>query len=69
MQAWKDSTEKINTKNKYYAMLASTSLSGNLIMCRIIFTGVKSNAIVEIRQDLTAETIGDISDNLLLSME
>ena len=50
-------------------MLASTSLSGKLIMCFMIIKGVKLNALVETRLDLTAETIGDISDNLLLSME
>ena len=47
-------------------MIASTSLSRKQIMCCIIFTGTKSNDLVETGLDLTTEKIGDVSDNIFL---
>ena len=54
--------KKINTKNKHYTVLAPTDLNGEAVMCCVIFSGKKPNAMCETGLDLSAETIGDISD-------
>ena len=60
----KNPQKKINTKDKHYIVIAPTSLSGKPIISCIIFTGTKSNALVETGLELTAETIGDVSDDI-----
>ena len=51
----KNPKKKINKKDKHYTVIAPTLLIEKPIMCCIIFTGMKSNALVEIGLDLTAK--------------
>ena len=54
---------KVNTKDKHYTVLAPTSLDGKPVMCCVIFTGKRVNAMCETGIDLCAEVIGDVSDD------
>ena len=53
---------KINTKEKHYTVLAPKSLDGKPVMCCVIFTGKRINAMCETSLDLNVEAIGDVSD-------
>ena len=54
--------KKISTKDKHYTVLAPTALTGEVIMCCIIFTGTRPLALCETGLDLLAETVGNVSD-------
>ena len=55
--------QKICTKDKHYTVIAPTALNGEIVMCCIIFTGVKPVALCKTGLDLAAETIGHNSDD------
>ena len=55
--------KKINTKDKHYTVLAPTTLDGKPLMCCVIFTGVRANAMCETGLDLSVDTVGDPSDD------
>ena len=59
----KSPQRKVNTKNKHYTVLGLTTLSGKPVMCCIIFAGLRENALCETGLDLTAEIIGETSDD------
>ena len=54
--------QKINTKDKHYTVLGLTALTGEPVMCIVIFAGNKEHAIVETGLDLSAPTIGSPND-------
>ena len=45
---------KVSTRDKHYTVLGLTSLTGHPVMCVIIFTGKKPNALWETGLDLEA---------------
>ena len=55
--------EKINIKDKHYTLLGITALTGKSVMCIVIFSGIQTNAMVDIGLDLTAETLGNETDD------
>ena len=61
-EAGKTPQRKINTRSKHYTLLPITALNGEPVMCVIIFTGKKENALCETGLDLSAEFIGDPDD-------
>ena len=55
--------KKISVKDKHYTVLAPTALTGEVIMCCIIFTGTRPQVLYETGLDLSAESIGSVSDS------
>ena len=61
-ESGKTPQQKINTKDKHYTLLGLTALTGEPVMCIVIFAGTKEHAIVESGLDLSAPTFGSPSD-------
>ena len=53
---------KISTRDKQYTVMGLTSLTGEPVMCVVIFSGKKPNALCELGLDLSAETFGSPDD-------
>ena len=54
---------KSNAKDKHYTVLGLTALSGDPVMCVVIFAGTRENRLWETGIDSFAETEGDVSDD------
>ena len=54
---------KSNAKDKHYTVLELTALSGDPVMCVVIFAGTRENRLWETGIDSFAETEGDVSDD------
>ena len=54
---------KISTRDKHYAVMGLTSLTGHPVMCIVIFSGKKPNALWETGLDLEAETFRSPEDD------
>ena len=59
--------KKINTKDEYYTVIVPTALDGQIVMCVVIFTGMKPITLCETVLDLGTETICDVSDEDFLT--
>ena len=53
---------KINTKRKHYTVVPLTTLSREPVMCCVIFSGVRENALRDTGLDLSKEIIGCTDD-------
>ena len=53
---------KSNSKDKHYTVLGLTAISGDPVMCVVIFTGTRENRLWETGIDAFAETEGRVSD-------
>ena len=54
---------KISTRNKHYRMRGLTSLTGKPVMCVVMFSGKRPNALCETGcLILNAQTVGEPSD-------
>ena len=63
MQKRDGATRKINTKDKHYTLLRITALTGDPVMCMVIFSSIQLNLMVETGLDIMAETIGNATDD------
>ena len=62
--------QNISTKDKHYTVLGLTALSGEPVMCIVIFTGIRKNALWVTGLDLEAEVEGSASnDDFLLTIQ
>ena len=61
----KDETpqQAISIKSKHYTLMGITAFNGEIVMCVIIFSGIKPNALYETGFDPHAEMIGDWLDD------
>ena len=55
--------QKVSLKDKHYTVLGPTALTGEPVMCVVIFSGKKKNVLWELGLDLEAETEGDVRDD------
>lgn len=49
----------MSIKTKHYTLMGITAFNGEVVMCVIIFSGLKPNALYETGFDDSAEMIGD----------
>ena len=54
--------QRVNYKDKHWTLLELTALSGDPIMCVIIFAGKRHNPLCETGIDIFAEQVGEVSD-------
>ena len=55
MRKGNDSTEERNTTHNHWTLLRLTTLNGDPVMCVIIFSGIRSQAVVETGMDIFGE--------------
>ena len=55
--------QKVNSRDKHYTLLGITALTGEPVMCIVIFSGKRHNPLWETGLDLEAETIGSTDDD------
>ena len=53
---------KISTRGKHYTVMGLTSLTGEPVMCVVLFSREKPNALCELCLDLSAETFGSLDN-------
>ena len=53
---------KISEGDKHFTLLGLTLLSGEALMCVVIFSGKRRNTMVETGIDMFAEEFGQVSD-------
>ena len=54
--------KKANLRDRHSTMLGLTTLSGDAVICVIIFSGKRGNGLLETGIDVFAKTYGDVSD-------
>lgn len=54
---------KISTRDTHYTTMGLTVLTGDPVMCVVIFTGKKTNTLCETGLELSAETFGSPDDH------
>ena len=53
-----NSTKKVSAKDKHFTLMGLTSLDGKPVMCVLIITGKRANAMTELGIDPLVEMIG-----------
>ena len=58
----------MSVKSKHYTLMGITAFNGEVVMCVIIFSGLKPNALHETGFDGSAKMIGDWLDDVIRSL-
>ena len=57
---------KSSTKEEYFTLLGLTTLSGNTVICVVIFAGDREESLYQCGMDIFVEKVGEVSVEVFL---